>query len=119
MREKKCKTCVYDLKTQQSTCSFSYQDLEDFTCYVPKIKNGNIVWNSCYNLLPKDSWLAEPDSRFSKEKLVANSATIALAFYDREKGNWYTGCPAKNEGWIDKIRYWADIPINPVTGHCD
>ena len=111
----KCKTCAYE-KIKDKNLECMTDESIDGKCpfHVPKIIKSKIIWKSCYDSLPEDSWSDPIKSQYSDEKLVANSAAISLAFYDKEKRGWFTGSPANNEGEIDKIRYWADLPINPM-----
>ena len=68
-------------------------------------------WISVKDKLPKGMW-TKFYPYLSEEVLVANSCAIAIAYYDRTDGIWYTGVPLNKE-WIDKITYWKPLPENP------
>ena len=71
-------------------------------------------WISVKDRLPKGEW-AITCSHLSEDVLIANSCSINIGFYDRERGIWYIGEPAEEE-WIDKITHWMPLPKNPHEG---
>ena len=81
------------------------------SCVNYRINHNTTPWISVNDSLPTGFW-GDKYKYISEEVLVANTAGIDIAFYNRAYGGWYTGEPAHPE-WIDKIRYWMPLPDPP------
>jgi hypothetical protein len=71
-------------------------------------------WISVKDRLPTGRW-ARCHSYLSEEVLIANSCSINIGYYNREKCIWYVNEPSKAE-WVDKITHWMPLPKNPHKG---
>ena len=69
-------------------------------------------WISVKDRLPEGNW-APPLGDFSNMVLVANTASVEIAFYNRIDRHWYTDCPADCIEWIDKTTHWQELPESP------
>lgn len=70
-----------------------------------------MIWISVKDRLPEGEW-AVTCLHLSETVLVANSCSINIGFYDRERGIWYVG----EREWVDKITHWMPLPKNPYKG---
>lgn len=68
-------------------------------------------WISVKDKLPKGIW-TKFYPYLSEEVLVANSRAIAIAYYDRTDGIWYTGVPQQKEELVDGVTCWKPLPEN-------
>jgi len=68
-------------------------------------------WIKVQDKLPEGFW-SKNHQHLSEEVLVANSAGIDIAHYNRDDGCWYVGQPV-DKVWIDKITHWMPLPPNP------
>lgn len=71
----------------------------------------DMKWISVKDKLPEGKW-GTNYPHLSEEILIANSCSINIGYYNRNKGGWYVSCPADEE-WIDKITHWMPLPENP------
>ena len=71
-------------------------------------------WICVSDRLPSGQWNVN-HTYWSEEVLIANSCSVSVGYFDREKGRWYVaeGTFGIDKVQIDKITHWMPLPMNP------